>query len=95
MQEVIKSINLNIEDWVEKFLPEMDDEGMLVMYETYDEDWEHIAQSNPHHVWTLVDTDEGTVIVNGVWFVNRIHYYHTQIPWKDGEHYDVIDEVDA
>lgn len=71
--------------WVETFKPI---KNHLVKYdqlhfETYDEEYEFVKSANPNCVWTEVDGDEGTYIVSGLHWVNRIHYYITENPWED------------
>ena len=71
--------------WVETFKPI---KNHLVKYdqltfETYDEEYEFVKSVNPNCVWTEVDGDEGTYIVAGLHWVNRIHYYITENPWED------------
>lgn len=58
----------------------------LIHFETYGEEYEAVKQAhevNPNTVWTEVDGDEGSYIVAGWHFVNRIHYYITENPWED------------
>ena len=50
------------------------------MYETYGADLNYINSMPANFVWTLVDGDEDTVIVNGRAYVNRIGYYLTKKP---------------
>lgn len=47
------------------------------MFETYGKELEHIhnvAQSNPDHVWTIVDCDGKLRIIHGLHYVNRFGY---------------------
>jgi hypothetical protein len=39
------------------------------------------ADIEPDRVWTLVDGDEGTYIINGYHLVNRISYFITEVPY--------------
>jgi len=44
--------------------------------------------TDPYHVWTIVDGDNGeSYILPGYHFVNRFAYYTTERPWtnKDAE----------
>ena len=60
------------------------------MFETYGEEVEYIYKVDPHFVWTLMDGDDGTAyVVEGRHFVNRIAYFVTRLPWKEGESYDI------
>jgi hypothetical protein len=55
----------------------------ILHFETYGEEYEFVKAQDPNHVWTEVDADEGTYIVAGWHYVNRIHYYITNKPWND------------
>lgn len=74
--------------WEETFKPiynklTNDDENELLTFETYGDELEFINAQANEHVWTEVDGDAGTYIVAGKHFVNRIHYYVTEVPWTD------------
>jgi hypothetical protein len=60
--------------WYETYQPEDK------MYETYGEDLDYIKSMPDNFVWTLVDGDEDSVVVNGKAFVNRIGYYISKKP---------------
>jgi hypothetical protein len=55
----------------------------LIHFETYGEEVEFVKAQDPKHIWTEVDGDEGSYIISGWHFVNRIHYYITENPWED------------
>lgn len=58
----------------------------MLTFETYDDEYELVKQAHandPKTVWTEVDGDEGTYIIAGLHWVNRIHYYITENPWDD------------
>lgn len=50
------------------------------MYETYGEEMNYINEMPDNLVWTLVDGDEDSVVVNGRAYVNRLAYYVTKKP---------------
>ena len=50
------------------------------MFETYGEDIAFIATQSDDNIWTWIDGDEGTWIVNGFHIVNRIGYFVTENP---------------
>jgi hypothetical protein len=58
-----------------------DDNGM--MFETYGEELEFVASQPDQNVWTWVDGDTGTWLVNGFHLVNRIGYLITEIPCEE------------
>ena len=73
------------DDWVEKFQPV---KNHLVKYdqlqfETYGEEQDYVFAQPDNLVWTEVDGDEGTYIIAGKHFVNRIQYYITTNPYTD------------
>ena len=65
---------LTDDEWVAEFEPEDK------MYETYGEDMNYINTMPASFVWTLLDTDDEPVIVNGRSFVNRLGYYLSKKP---------------
>ena len=75
------------EQWYETYEPE----GK--MYETYGEDLEYIKSMPDNFVWTLVDGDEDSVVVNGKAFVNRIGYYISKKPHNTNDL--IVVEFDA
>lgn len=63
------------EEWFEQF-------GDNISIEDFDADIVNMNRPSKH-IWTLVDTDEYPVVVNGWHYVNRLGYYITQKPWDD------------
>jgi hypothetical protein len=53
------------------------------MYETFGAEEDFVRQQPANNVWTWVDGDEGTFIVAGMAYVNRIGYFVTSEPWTD------------
>lgn len=63
-----------------------------IMFETYGDDYATIltvAEKEPRRVWTLVDGEDGTYIVNGFRLVNRIGYFITEKEWNVGDRIEV------
>jgi len=54
-----------------------------IHFETYGDEVEFVQKADNKYIWTEVDGDEGTYIVAGYHFVNRIHYYITEEKWDD------------
>jgi hypothetical protein len=76
--------------WVETFKPienkiskYNNGHDLMLTFETYDEEYEFVKAQDPNKIWTEVDGDEGTYIIAGHHWVNRIHYYITENPWTD------------
>ena len=54
------------------------------MFETYGEELALVQATDPHHVGTDCDGDEGELLlVSGYSYVNRIGYFVTEVPWTD------------
>jgi hypothetical protein len=63
-------------------------------YETYGPELEYVQQLAPTgRVWTVVDSEDGdgTVIVSGMHFVNRLLFIVTEHPVPEGQNIEVID----
>ncbi len=72
--------------WVDTFKPitnSITNEPDSITFETYGEEQELVRNTDPKFVWTEVDGEEGTYIVAGYHYVNRIQYYITTNPWED------------
>ena len=77
---------LTIDQWEEKYSPVtnhlvFDASWNGTMFETYGNEIEFVRGITDNYVWTWVDGDDGTYIVSGMAFVNRIGYFVTVHPW--------------
>ena len=65
-----------------------------IMFETHGKELEYVvATVNSGHadtVWTYVDGDDGTYIVKGMHFVNRIGYFITKLPADHDTDYEIL-----
>jgi len=52
-------------------------------FETFGEEVDFVRSQDDNLIWTEIDGDEGTYIVSGFHFVNRIHYFITEKPWEE------------
>jgi hypothetical protein len=85
MSEITLEMEQALDAWTEKYLPI---QNHLVteapwngtMFETYGEEYAYVAAQPPQNVWTWMDGDTGSWIVNGLFFVNRIGYFITENP---------------
>ena len=72
---------MNYDQWEEMYRPIKNhfhsDDGVYT-FETYGNEYDFIVGSNPQNVWTLVDGEDGTYIVSGLHYVNRIAYLITE-----------------
>lgn len=70
--------------WEQTFKPIYSNpDNNTMQWETYGDEVEYVIQQDNHNVWTEVDGESGTYILNGYHLVNRIHYYITEKPWED------------
>lgn len=72
-------------DWVTSYVPTTE-----VAIDDFDDP--RIKDANPANIWTELDVDGKTIIASGWHFVNRIGYWITKVPVKDGEFVEVVDE---
>lgn len=76
-----------IDDWEEKYKPlpnprkDEEDGFDAILFDTHIEsDLDVIKGYDPNRIWTLVESDEGMVIVHGFRWVNRMAYLISQVP---------------
>jgi hypothetical protein len=65
------------------------------MFETYGAEQDFVYATDYHYVWTYVDGDEGTYLVSGRAFVNRIGYIITEVPWEDDKDITITISLDS
>ena len=85
-------VSMTWSEFVDFFKPETNKfskDPDQMMYETYGEEVEWVNRYDPHYVWTYVDIDFGSVVVEGYHYVNRIGYFITEVPWIDGTSYEI------
>lgn len=83
-------IKLDYFDWEEQFRPLSKPGTDHIAFDThYDADF--ISQQPADRIWTLVDCPESNdcVILNGWHWVNRLEYYVTEVPFNEGDEYNV------
>ena len=87
---------MNYDQWAEHYQPRVnhlrpDEESDL--FETFGVELGYVlatADLKPNHVWTLVEGDGGTYVVNGYHLVNRLAYLITHEPFE-GDFLEVLD----
>jgi len=90
--------NMTYEEWVAKFKPTLNHlvrdasfEGM--MFETWGAELDFVLQvvnnGGKLRVWTYIDGDGGTYIVDGYRLVNRIGYFICDVPFGDDDVYEI------
>lgn len=100
MKKITRGFEIDYDEWFDLFLPVANfsssacgpslcngDGELLFGFETYGKDLEHvikIARESPNHVWTLIEEDNGSlVLVAGYQVVNRLTYLITENPWTN------------
>jgi hypothetical protein len=81
--------NASFGGWYETAL-DGDERG--IMFETFGVEETFVRETaiaDPNRVWTYVDSEDGTCVINGMHWVNRIGYFITELPADD----DVITVV--
>lgn len=88
---------MNYETWAEVYKPKLNHlvKTEQMHFETYGIELGYVlatADLEPDRVWTLVDGDDGTYIVNGYHLVNRIAYFITEVPNTSGD-IEILDSL--
>lgn len=84
---------MTYEAWAEKYKPisnhlDKNADETQVTFETFGVEVGFVLGVNyvdPSRVWTLVDGDEGTYIVDGFHYVNRLNYFVTDVGYEGEE----------
>lgn len=100
-----KHYTMEYEQWVEQYKPminyiDPDSSFDQTMFETYGDEVEHVCDRSitpdtEHTVWTYIDGDGGTYIINGYHLVNRIGYFITEKPAEADATYEIVVSQDA
>ena len=86
-----KAVIDEVEQWEETYRPITNttrEEWDGLLFETYGDDLAlvlSVARKEPRRVWTWVDGDGGSYIINGYHLVNRIGYFITEVEWSQGD----------
>jgi hypothetical protein len=88
-----KQHTLTWNEWVEQFRPmhnKFSKDPDNLMFETFGEEVAFVTKfADQNKVWTYLDTDGGSVTVEGMHYVNRIGYYVTEVPYVEDDSYEV------
>lgn len=81
---------LTTDQWEAKYKPitnhlSADASWNGLMFETYDAEFDFVREQPDNRVWTWVDGEDGTYLITGIAFVNRIGYFVTTEPWETNE----------
>lgn len=64
-------------------------------YETYGDEVAYIKSLDPKYVWTWVEGDMSSLLVNGMAYVNRFSYHVCEVPWDENVDYQVLLSVET
>lgn len=62
-------------------------------FETYGEEQEFVFAQPAENVWTEVDGDGGSYIINGFHYVNRVQYYVCEVPNALPKYQEVVVQI--
>ena len=87
------------DEWLETYKPKtnhLDSNASWngTMFEIYGEEVEFVKSTPDNFVWTLLDVDGESLIVNGQSWVNRMGYFVCEVPWNDDEFHEILIEDD-
>lgn len=87
------------DEWLETYKPKtnhLDSNASWngTMFETYGEEIEFVKSTPDNFVWTLLDVDGESLIVNGQSWVNRMGYFVCEVPWNDDEFHEILIDDD-
>lgn len=64
--------------------------GTYSAFETYSPEVDFVWSQPDNLVWTEIDGDEGSYIIAGKHYVNRLQYYVCEVPWTNEDETVVI-----
>lgn len=87
-------------EWVDKYKPiqnHIDENAAFggTMFETFGAEYDFVVSQDPAKVWTYVDGDGGSCIIDGWHFVNRLGYFITEVPRTTDESIEITVDSDA
>ena len=85
----IKTISWD--EWEETYKPNKNKHDEIIRY--WNEPEIEVAHKE-NRLWTQLDVDSDTtfVIANGFHWVNRMDHFICEVPYKDGEEIEAVDE---
>lgn len=86
---------LTYDEWVVEFKPRknpLTSDPDCIMFETFGEEAAFVKGQNELKIWTLVDCDGETSIVDGWHFINRLGYFITEVPRDIDTWYNIVDD---
>lgn len=86
-----------VEIWSEKYRPIKNHIDVNAgwdgeLFETYGEEYEFVKATPCDRVWTWVDCGDGSVLLSGHHWCNRIGYLITEVPYEGADSISVVVE---
>lgn len=106
MSTTTPMLNPSFDEWYEKFNPQSNPNNKgwgfssgeeHPQYNVKGDDFDVIKdmfEKEPLRVWTVIDVDGNTYIVNGIAYVNRSGYIITEKPALDNTDYEILEYED-
>lgn len=86
-------IQADEEWWSDNYRPIINPNNGTYLFEEYGKDLEYVtAMAEQNKVWTWVEENGMTAIINGFHYLNRLGYYVTEVPWEDGQDITIVVE---
>jgi hypothetical protein len=88
-------IELTEDEWLLQFKPiqnHLDSNASWggKIFETYGDEESFVYDKDDTFVWTYMeDSEGGTFLTNGRAFINRLGYFVSDVPWNEGETFQV------
>ena len=77
---------ITYQDWIDTYNIKKNEHGEIIAtFDTHGQDWDYVKLLDPVNVWTFFDENGKGVITNGIGWINRLEYYTSETPWKEGE----------
>jgi hypothetical protein len=92
---------ISFTEWANKYkpiknhvTPYPDPTADFESFETYGDESDFVRSQDHRNVWTWVDGDSSSVLIQGAGFVNRISYYVCEEQWSEGNDETVVVSID-
>lgn len=86
-------IQADEEWWSDNYRPIINTGNGTFLFEEFGEDLDFLNRmAKQNRVWTWVQENGMTAIINGFHYLNRLGYYVTEVPWENGQDIMIIVE---
>jgi len=73
------------DEWIEKYKPFKNEDGKIILFETYGGEVEYVKNQSENNTWTLQGDCDEYDLVPGFFHSNRIGYFITEIPYNQND----------